>query len=65
MYPDLVVNLQDTEAHIEASLKDGRLSNFAPDRKSKRLATVVIEGTPDKIDFEFKGFKKNKKDKKD
>jgi hypothetical protein len=166
MHPDLVINLQDTEAHIEATVKDGRLSNFAPfkmmdkfmgdkdlenvrfgemsnvfdvkngnisiprmeisstlgymmisgtqnfdkdlnmkytvevpsfiikdamwnyffkrkkrgttqemanaedeiisseDRHSKRLATVVIEGVPDKIDFDFKGFKKNKREKR-
>lgn len=169
MHPDLVVNLRDTEAHIEATLKDGRLTNFAPfkmmdrfmagkdlenvrfgemqnvfdvkngeisiprmeisstlgymkisgkqnfdndmrmsylvevpsfiirdalwnhlskrrrerrsrelaerraneqeeeiisseDRQSRRLATVLVEGTPDKIDFDFKGFRRNRKE---
>lgn len=163
MHPDLVINLRDTEAHIEVVIKDGRLTNFPPfkmmdkfmgdkdlenvrfgelkntldvkngnitipkmeissnlgymmisgtqnfdkdmamkytieipsfiirealwnylfkrrkkpkkndieevpegaiisseDRKSKRLAVVDIFGTPEKFDFDFQGFKKNK-----
>ncbi len=30
MHPDLVPNLRDTEAHIEATIREGRLTNFAP-----------------------------------
>jgi hypothetical protein len=30
MHPDLVINLRDTEAHIEAVVKDGKLTNFPP-----------------------------------
>lgn len=30
MHPDLVINLRDTEAHIEATIKDGKLTNFPP-----------------------------------
>ena len=30
VHPDLVVNLTDTQAHIEATIKDGELTNFAP-----------------------------------
>jgi len=30
MHPDLVINLRDTEAHIEATVQDGKLSNFPP-----------------------------------
>ncbi len=30
MHPDLVVDLGDTEAHVEAKVLNGRLTNFAP-----------------------------------
>lgn len=37
LHPDLVVNLRDTEAHIEATIREGRLNNFAPFKMMDRF----------------------------
>ena len=37
LHPDLVVNLRDTEAHIEATIREGRLTNFAPFKMMDRF----------------------------
>lgn len=48
MYPDLAVDLKNTEATIEATIKDGRIQNFAP---MHALAAFMGEKDLDNIKF--------------